>query len=53
MPEAEYLLGVCLMNHGQLEKAVSTFLQIIESNPSFRKNMYLLAAISNKRMNKL
>lgn len=46
-------MAVCLMNSGQPQKAINIFYEIIEDNPNYRKNVYLLSAIAYKRLNQL
>lgn len=48
--EAQYLLGVCYMNSNQFEKGVNIFTEIMEDQPDYRKNVYLLTAIAYKKL---
>lgn len=51
--EANYLMGVCYLGQFEYEKSVKEFNYVIEKNPTFRKNIYLLSSIAYKKLNNI
>jgi lipopolysaccharide biosynthesis regulator YciM len=41
------------MNSNQYEKGINTLYNIMNDQPDYRKNVYLLTAIAYKKLNKL
>jgi lipopolysaccharide biosynthesis regulator YciM len=41
------------MNSSQYEKGINIFYEIMNEQPDYRKNVYLLTAIAYKKLNKL
>ena len=49
--EANYLMGVCYLGQFEYEKSAKEFNLVIEKNPAYRKNIYLLSSIAYKKLN--
>lgn len=41
------------MNSGEFEKGINVFYEIMEEQPDYRKNVYLLTAIAYKKLDRL
>ncbi|EAS02746.2 tetratricopeptide repeat protein (macronuclear) [Tetrahymena thermophila SB210] len=51
--ELNYLLGVCYLGKTEYERAVKEFLTVMEKNPNYRKNIYLLISIAFKKLDNI
>jgi len=49
--EANYLLGVSHLSLQDYEKAIKEFTYVIDKNPFFKKNIYILLAVGYKKLN--
>lgn len=49
--ECEYLLGLCYMNKNNFENAIKCFEDLLQLEPLFKKNIYLLIGIAWKKQN--
>lgn len=48
-----YLLGVCLLGRCEYERSAKEFLSVLERNPVYKKNVYLLLSIAFKKLDNI
>ena len=49
--EAQYLLGMSLINKGEHKQGIESLQKVLEINPKYKKTVFLIMALANKKLN--